>query len=187
MKDTSAMFLRKFQLTSSTAAREIKGGGNIIVRSTPALLSLRDPRPFLFAWLSRERSTFYLNRTTADKSTSYRRDLISTHLYEVPACIPLCETESGYQIAKWSVCEVAPDYLTILKRDFYFQVRQNVSLVWSNKLWIFCWSVCLSQLKALPGLDAHVLGKRKLSSSHKRIREGKWLPCTRRVLGFSRI
>ena len=132
-------------------------------------------------------STFYLNRTTADKSTSYRRDLISTYLYAVPARIPLCETECGYQIAKWSVYEVAPGYLTTLKHDFYFQVRQNVSLVWSNKLWIFCWSVSLSQLKALPGLDAHVLGKRKLSSSHKRIREGKWLPCTRRVLGFSRI
>ena len=75
--------------------------------------------------------------------------------------------------------EVAPGYLTTLKHDFYFQVRQNVSLVWSNKLWIFCWSVSLSQLKALPGLDAHVLGKRKLSSSHKRIREGMYLSSVR--------
>ena len=130
MKDTSALFLRKFQLTSSTAARQIKGGGGLYHSKVNTSLTFIARSPTLsFRVVSRERSTFYLNRTTADKSTSYRRDLISTHLYAVPACIPLCETGSGYQIAKWSVYEVAPDYLTILKHDFYFQVRQNVSLV----------------------------------------------------------
>ena len=172
MKDTWASFLMKFQLTSSTAAREIKRSLYHSKVNTSLTFITRSPT-LSFRVVSRERSTFNLNRTNADKSTSYRRDWISTHLYAVLTCTPLCDSECGYQIAKWSMCEVAPGYLSTLKHDFYFQVRQNVSLVWSNKLWIFCWSVSLSQLKALPGLDAHVLGKRKLSSSHKRIREGK--------------
>ena len=92
MKDTSALFLRKLQLTSSTAAREIKGGGLHHCKVNTSLNFIARSPTLSFRVVSRERSPFYLNRTTADKSTSYRRDLISTHLYAVPACIPLCET-----------------------------------------------------------------------------------------------